>query len=319
MLNAKSTQKSKAGYASTDFSLGPWRVEPRRQRLICTRDGSERRLEPRLMRLLCLLVQAEGEVLTREHLQEALWPRAVVTENSLTRAISDLRRHLRHPAWEDSPIETIPRLGYCLRLPAARIPVTGIGSWPRRTQAALGGLTLASLLLGLWLFPGASNNDYANNNAPDTADAPRHLAQPLDRVLDESVGPEQDYLRLPVLSSAPTLVGPRLASPDGSLQAYVSYGDEGSEVHIASPGQEHALLTVYRSAGLIHHLQWSPVGHALIFAVSPAQSPASAAQQSGRLMLFDLERLETREIWRASEEESAPTRDSWSRESGSMT
>jgi DNA-binding winged helix-turn-helix (wHTH) protein len=44
------------------------------------------------MQLLCLLADANGKVLTRDTLMAALWPRVIVNENSLTRAISELRK-----------------------------------------------------------------------------------------------------------------------------------------------------------------------------------------------------------------------------------
>ncbi|MDO8908223.1 MAG: winged helix-turn-helix domain-containing protein [Pseudohongiella sp.] len=104
-----------------------WRAIPQRNLLQLCQHGDlclTRPLEPRLMQLLCLLANAEGAVLTRESLMEALWPRVIVNENSLTRAVSELRKALALPddaildpansATGSGLIETVPKRGYRL-------------------------------------------------------------------------------------------------------------------------------------------------------------------------------------------------------------
>ena len=82
-----------------------------------------RRLEPRLMKLLCVLAHRQGEVLTREQLDDLLWPDSIVNENSLTRAISELRRKLSPSSASASVfIETIPKKGYRLAVPIELSP-----------------------------------------------------------------------------------------------------------------------------------------------------------------------------------------------------
>ncbi|MDP2380339.1 MAG: winged helix-turn-helix domain-containing protein, partial [Pseudohongiella sp.] len=106
-----------------EHALTVWQVDPLRN-LIQTR-GTEtqtikRQIEPRLMHLLCLLASAGGRVISREQLMNALWPKVVVNENSLTRAVSDLRKALVHPDFPaaDSTrcalIETLSKKGYRL-------------------------------------------------------------------------------------------------------------------------------------------------------------------------------------------------------------
>lgn len=82
-----------------------------------TADGGAPRgqqsLEPRLMKLLCLLAADAGRVVERQQLIDALWPRVVVNDNSLNRAVSDLRKALQTSdghIW----IQTIPKRGYRL-------------------------------------------------------------------------------------------------------------------------------------------------------------------------------------------------------------
>ncbi|MDP2286353.1 MAG: winged helix-turn-helix domain-containing protein [Pseudohongiella sp.] len=106
-----------------EHALAVWQVDPLRN-LIQTR-GTEtqtikRQIEPRLMHLLCLLASAGGRVISREQLMNELWPKVVVNENSLTRAVSELRKALVHPDFPvaDSTrcalIETLSKKGYRL-------------------------------------------------------------------------------------------------------------------------------------------------------------------------------------------------------------
>lgn len=120
------------------FWLQNWLVEPSCHTLTLYRASPDslslpdqdpliqRQLEPRLMRLLCLLTENVGKVVSRDHLIEKLWPRVVVNENSLTRAISDLRKALSIPreatadgcmALKCVEIKTVPKRGYCLLAP----------------------------------------------------------------------------------------------------------------------------------------------------------------------------------------------------------
>lgn len=103
------------------FLLASWVVHKERHLITWTDDLNrvtcERQLEPRLMRLLCLLADNAGSVLTRDELITALWPRVVVNENSLTRAVSDLRRLLSPPDGSNIQfIQTIPKRGYRLQI-----------------------------------------------------------------------------------------------------------------------------------------------------------------------------------------------------------
>jgi len=126
------------------FWLHGWLVEPSCHTLTLYRASPDslslpdqdpliqRQLEPRLMRLLCLLTENVGKVVSRDHLIEKLWPRVVVNENSLTRAISDLRKALSIPGEVTAEgcmelkcvkIKTVPKRGYCL-LATVTAPLT---------------------------------------------------------------------------------------------------------------------------------------------------------------------------------------------------
>jgi len=99
----------------TGFRLLDWRVRPGQNRLIGR--GSDVRLSPRTMQVLVCLAERAGEVVTRDDFSERLWSPAVVTDNSLTRCISELRLSLGDRPGDPQYIETIPKRGYRLVAP----------------------------------------------------------------------------------------------------------------------------------------------------------------------------------------------------------
>ncbi len=95
------------------FGLGDWRVEPRRNRLVGP-GGEERKLDPRLIDVLIELAGRPGEVFSRDQLLERVWQGVFVSENTLSQAISRLRRALGDDRQAPRYIETISKSGYRL-------------------------------------------------------------------------------------------------------------------------------------------------------------------------------------------------------------
>ena len=94
------------------FQLEEWAVQPGQNRLVGP-DG-EVHLHPRVMDVLVYLAQHAGEVVSREDFSRFVWSDAIVTDDSLTTCISELRRHLGDQASQPRFIKTIPKRGYCL-------------------------------------------------------------------------------------------------------------------------------------------------------------------------------------------------------------
>ena len=117
-----------------NFEIGDWRVEPGCNRIFHRGSGIERKLEPRLMHLFCFLAANPGRTLSRGDLIAELWPRVIVTENSLTRAVSELRKHIGAVGGGAMNIETVPKKGY--RLVAEQAANASI----RRGRPALAGI-----------------------------------------------------------------------------------------------------------------------------------------------------------------------------------
>jgi DNA-binding winged helix-turn-helix (wHTH) protein/TolB-like protein/Tfp pilus assembly protein PilF len=80
------------------------------------------RLEPKVMQVLVLLAAHAGQVVAKERLMQTVWPDAFVTDDVLTRAISELRRVFGDDPKESRFIQTIPKSGYRV---IARVSPTG--------------------------------------------------------------------------------------------------------------------------------------------------------------------------------------------------
>lgn len=94
------------------FYINDWLVEPELNRL--SRKREKHALEPRLMRLLVLLAQTPQELVSKDNILDIVWGGLSVTDESLSQAISKLRKLL-----DDNPdapiyIETIRKKGYRL-------------------------------------------------------------------------------------------------------------------------------------------------------------------------------------------------------------
>jgi adenylate cyclase len=82
-----------------------------------TRDR-EIELRPKSFDVLCYLVENAGRVVTKEELIKTIWPNVVVTEESLTRCVSDVRNAIDDG--DQTIIKTIPRRGYRFAAPVSR-------------------------------------------------------------------------------------------------------------------------------------------------------------------------------------------------------
>ena len=79
--------------------FGSFQIDPRTWLL--TRDGHSIDLSPRLVEILGYIIARDGEIVTKDELLERFWPDVHVSENTLTRAIADirLRRGLAVARW----------------------------------------------------------------------------------------------------------------------------------------------------------------------------------------------------------------------------
>ncbi len=76
------------------------------------RGKREIRLTPKSLRVLCVLAARSGQVVSKEELFRAAWPKSAVTDATLISCIQELRKALNDDARSPSYIETVHRRGF---------------------------------------------------------------------------------------------------------------------------------------------------------------------------------------------------------------
>src|SRR5690349_12487688 len=99
-------------------------------------DGAELPLRPKSFALLRLLLESAGRLLDRDTIMRAIWPDVVVTDESITQCVRDVRKAL-----DDGTgrlLRTVPRRGYLLAAEVAPAePAPAAGRAARRLAAIL--------------------------------------------------------------------------------------------------------------------------------------------------------------------------------------
>lgn len=115
------------------WKIGDWSVFPAENTL--RRDGSEVKVPPRLMDALIFFARHPDHVISRTELVAHLWNRSVVTDQTVTQNIFELRKALRDGRGrQEAPeyIATVPKRGYQLVVGAELLPaVHRKRSWRR--------------------------------------------------------------------------------------------------------------------------------------------------------------------------------------------
>ena len=92
--------------------FGPFHLDRQRQQVY--RGGSKLRLQGKVYQVLLVLIQNQGEVVTREQLKQSLWPADthVNYDANVNTTVNKLRQALGESTEKPVFIETIPRRGY---------------------------------------------------------------------------------------------------------------------------------------------------------------------------------------------------------------
>jgi DNA-binding winged helix-turn-helix (wHTH) protein/TolB-like protein len=131
------------------FTIGGFRVDPARN--VVAGPAGEVPIEPKIMDVLCLLAAHPGEVLSRDTIIDQVWGRAFGADESLTRAVSRLRKLFGDARSPAQVIETISKRGYRLIAPVSYqdgAPSVG-AAVPRTRRYALTIALVALLALAL--------------------------------------------------------------------------------------------------------------------------------------------------------------------------
>lgn len=78
-------------------------------------------VQPKVMAVLLCLAKHSGDVVTRDEIVKTVWGKLVVSDESLTRCISELRQSLGDNRQDPGYLQTIPKIGYRLVEPIVAI------------------------------------------------------------------------------------------------------------------------------------------------------------------------------------------------------
>ena len=159
--------------------FGPFHIDQNRQQVF--RGGTRLRLQGKVYQVLIVLLNKQGEVVTREELKQALWPADthVNYDANVNTTVNKLRQALGESTEKPAYIETIPRKGYSfisaaefsnVPFPAVSSenaqksesdPTTGSGGSPEAGSAQsskwLTLVVIALILAGILLGAGAAS------------------------------------------------------------------------------------------------------------------------------------------------------------------
>lgn len=102
------------------YDFEPFRIDPLKRKLLC--HGQDLQIKAKAFDTLLLLVQRNGEVVSKDELMSVVWSDTVVEENNLTQQISTLRKKFsEHGAGEQEFIVTMPKQGYKFTQPVKEV------------------------------------------------------------------------------------------------------------------------------------------------------------------------------------------------------
>jgi pimeloyl-ACP methyl ester carboxylesterase/DNA-binding winged helix-turn-helix (wHTH) protein len=111
--------------------FGRFLLDPERREL--SREGVRVQLGSRAMEILCELASAKGNVVSKDHLLERVWPGLAVEESNIHVHISALRKALDDGASDQGFVVTVPGRGY--RLIGLQAESGGLGQKPNDVDA----------------------------------------------------------------------------------------------------------------------------------------------------------------------------------------
>lgn len=207
--------------------------------------GEVRPLEPKSFKLLMFLVEHPGRAVSKDELMAAVWADTAVSDNSLARAITQIRKALGDDPKAPRYIETVPTVGYRF---AGQCRVEEISSRPSKRRwpwwVAAGGVVLGVGVVG-WLV--------TQRRSP--VEYPLHV-DGVSRLT--SYGGDE---REPAVS------------PDGSLIAFSWSGAQGDnyDIYVVRPGAVQPLRLTQDPAPDVYPA-WSPDGSEIAFVRRRGQS-----------------------------------------------
>ncbi|MGB5249699.1 MAG: winged helix-turn-helix domain-containing protein [Gammaproteobacteria bacterium] len=180
------------------YKFGEFTLDTERGTLL--KDGAEIKLRPKSYKLLVYLLQRPGKLVSRDELMTAIWGQTVVTEDSITHCVIDIRKAIGDA--EQQMIRTIPKRGYILELDVTTQAVRHDGAGEPAGNPDIGisgrGIALAATILlalltlgGVWWQIDRSGTE-ATDSGNDARVAPANSIAVLPFV-DLSANQDQRY------------------------------------------------------------------------------------------------------------------------------
>ncbi len=110
------------------------------------RDGALVDLRAKCFDFLACLAHRAGRVVTKDELVSTIWPNVVVTDESITRCVSDIRQALGDGA--QRIVKTVPRQGYMLATPVSFGDTIELAPAPSQPSPRRGWLGAAAIAFG---------------------------------------------------------------------------------------------------------------------------------------------------------------------------
>ena len=147
------------------FKIGDWEVYPARGVLRC--GDQEVVPEPKVFKLLVALAVRDGDVATKEDLVQEVWDGYPVGDDSITRCVAQLRKHLGEQC--KTYVKTLTRRGYRLDVPVVPMqPVAPADSRPQATSLLnqgrlwmLAAFVAVIVMIAIWVNPGDDQRSIA--------------------------------------------------------------------------------------------------------------------------------------------------------------
>lgn len=106
--------------------------------------GESLRLSPINLKLLAYLLAHQDKVVSRAELFDAVWPNQIVSEDVLTRAVSDIRTQLGKLDASTKYIETLPKRGYRWLVKVVPLEVGAVATSAKPVVSSSGSVELPS-------------------------------------------------------------------------------------------------------------------------------------------------------------------------------
>jgi Tol biopolymer transport system component/DNA-binding winged helix-turn-helix (wHTH) protein len=264
------------------FRVGEFLIEPQLNTI--SRDNKSTHVEPKVMQVLVCLADAAGDLVLKERLIQTVWTDTFVTDDVLSRAISELRKAFGDHSKEPRYIQTVPKSGYRLIAPVTPDPPMD----PRETALPI---------------------------EPSRFNATNYLVWPLLVLLlassaiwvlfsQRKAQSEHYAMRVVPFTSFPGREDMPALSPDGNQIAFVWAGEDGRNVDIyvkSVNGERPLRITTDPSYDI--RPAWSPDGQKIGFIRYDHHSErhnamvVSALGNGSERMLFSLSNYSANLTW----------------------